>query len=354
MGYKHKKIADGILVPNVRVVKPIAKAERRELQTVGRDLDEGFMRQAVARFEKETAAGKIYPLTLNHRGKRVGRKVGQRVVEHNGKPTIAEDLLITDPQTQERWLRGELPEISADIDLENPEIYATSLLETGEGHFGHNDIGQFYPDELKVALKGEGRKLENCICLMAEKENAMDREEMLKLFGEFKTGLLSDIDAKIKPVLELAKKPANTDPLDPQNDVIREREKGEVLLRDAEDKHKLELAREQDIARKLSEAATVDVGMNLKAYEDQLRKRDTQAREDYHRLCLERARNGRNPVKQSDDPTLKGKSRVELELAADFRREKEQWEKLGMTEERYLEMVGTKRAQREAARTLTA
>lgn len=354
MGYPYEKRQDGILVRGVRVVKPMARDARKELSKNNVEIDEAFMRDSAARFRADAAKGRLFPLTLNHRGKRVGRIVNQDVAPHNGQPTFVEDILITDPETQARWLRGELPEISADIDLARREVFATSLLETGEGHFGHEDIGQVYPKELQVAFEAEGHKLETTLCLAAEKETDMTLEELKALLAENNKVILAEVDKKLAPVLELSKKPANTDPLDPANDIARERERSEVMLKDAEEKRKLELAKEKDIGHKLAEAAQVDIGISLPAYRAQLEKRDQQARDDYHRLCLERARNGRQSVQTNDDPANKGKSRVELELAADYQAEKALWEKLGVSVGRYVEMVYQKRAEREAQKAHAA
>jgi hypothetical protein len=348
MGYPYEKRADGILVRGVRVVKPLARAARKELAKNNLEIDEAFMRESAARFKADASKGRLFPLTLNHRGRRVGRIVNQDVVSHNGQPTFIEDILITEPATQERWLRGELPEISADIDLARREVFATSLLEEGEGHFGFDDIGQVYPKELQVAFEGEGHKLETTLCLQAEKETDMTPDELKALLAENNKVILAEVDKKLAPVLELSKKP-NTDPLDPANDVIKERERAEVLIKDQGEKARLELAKEKDIGVKLAEAAQVDIGISLPAYRAQLEKRDTQARDDYHRLCLERAKHGRQSIQPSDDPAHKGKSRVELELSKDYTEEKANWERIGVTEEKYIEARLRARAQRQTA-----
>jgi hypothetical protein len=161
------------------------------------------------------------------------------------------------------------------------------------------------------------------------------------------------IDDKIKPVLELTKKP-NTDPADPANDVVKANERTKLLLETQEAGHKLALATEKDISNKLAEAAEVDVGVNLAAVRLQLERRspgrdaalEQQARDDYMRLLLDRAKTGRALVTPADDPE-KGKDKTTLELERAYDAEKANWEKIGISKDEYIDRRMRKRTERQ-------
>ena len=355
-GYKYVDRHDGTLIQGVRVVKPIWRDQRDELRRAGKDLDKRFLLSAVSKFKPEAQDGKLFSVTLNHRGPRKGRIMGQRVNDSVNPPVAELDILLTDPETIARWKRGELPELSADIDLAGEEIYAVSLIESGRGHFSKDELGtHFYPADLEVALS---QTAANHVCVRCELQPAneeldMTEEQLKNLLAENNKILLGQVnqavDAKLAPVLELHKKPVITDPTDPNNDVIKAREERDRAVRDAEARHKLELEKANDIATKLAEAMAADVGLNSAAYRKQLELRDTQARQDYHRLMLERARNSRPAVQAQDDPTRAGKTRVELELSADYKAEEAYWKARGITEEQYVHEISRKRAQRQTA-----
>lgn len=354
-GYNYVDRPDGTLITGVRLVKPIWRDGRDELRRAGKDLDHRFLLSAVGKFKPSAADGELFNVTLNHRGPRKGRIMGQRVNESLRPPVAELDILLTDPDTIARWKRGELPELSADIDLAEEKIYAVSLIEQGRGHFSKDDLGtHFYPADLEVALSETEA---NHICVRCEPapvsmELDMKLEELKALLAENNKLVLEDvnkaIDAKLKPVLELHAKPANMDPLDPANDIARAREEKESAIKDADARHKIELEKIQDVEAKVGEAMGVDVGLNAEAYRRQLMSREPQARSDYHRLCLERARNSRPVINPGDDPAQRGKTRVELELAADYDKDKPYWEGLKVSKEQYVEDRLRKRARREA------
>jgi hypothetical protein len=358
-GYKYIKRADGILVPGVRVVKPITRGERDELKLAGKELDGRFLKAATDKFKPSAADGEVFSATRGHRGERIGRILGQRVVQHNGAPTAELDILLVDKKAQDDWMNGLLPEISADIDLDEEKIYAVSLLDKGHGHFGKDELGtHFFPADMQLALSKAG---ENHVCIKCEpappaEDTTMEltAENLKAIADALRPVIESAVDAKIAPVLELTKK-VNTDPADPANDVVRANERSKLMLEAKDAEHKLALATEKDISNKLAEAAEVDVGVNIQAVRLQLEKRspgrdaalEQQARDDYMRLLLDRAKTGRQLVIGTDDPDEKGKDKTTLELERAYDAQAENWKAIGITKDEYIERRLRKRTERQ-------
>lgn len=373
-GYRFIEGPDGVLIRNVNYIRPIARGERGELRKAGLDLDGEFFAAAAAKYNAAAAKGRAFPVTLDHRGKRVGRIMGQRLTHRNGQPTFAMDLLLTDPDTIARWKRGELPEISADVDLEKREVYAASVLESGFGHLGFDDFGtQFVPEGMAVALSERGANINDVAVLELQAaavivedpkqppttgsgqadddpkqpdstETEMTKEEIMAMLEELKTSLMASLDEKIEAALGIKAARTKADGAGPEaidelTSQLYEKDKAHQLeLAERDEQLKSELQRREDINDKVTEYLRLSDGRGVtpRVYRAQLDKCDSaQARDHYHALTLERVRSSRAPV-SAMKPGAAAPSKMELELQKEFDADEEALKKCGFTQESYV------------------
>ncbi len=343
-GYKHTMTDKGLFIGSVKVLRPVQLADRPETKKVGKVVDKFFMERCVARFKSQKAQGRIFDITRNHKGKRIGEIVDQRVIEHNGQPVIEEDMLLTDKQAQQDWLERRLHEHSADVNLADgeEEVYATSLLDEGYGHFGFAEHGTEFIPETQLSLKEAGIDPVNVVSIRytndrttnTNMELAMDAKELKEILAENNKTLLEQVDAKLKPVLELKKvEPApSTDPLE----LLDQNKKQEQSLLLSADKQKAEKAKADDINEKVIEGIKKGVKVSTKAHRMALEKCDTQKERDLWQQNL--------LMKSSSDEidlTVGGSNddAETLELKRNYAEQKEDFAKHGVSEKMYLEKI---------------
>lgn len=194
MGYETEMTKYGLLVRNVDIASFVAKGERE----VPYDLDSTFYRDVITKFDDRRAKGKIGAyLFQNHGGPIIGRWVK---LNWDGA-FLTGDCLITNPASIAKFERGELPEISADIDLPRRFFVGASLLDH-EGHFSEEMKSQTIPKELQAALSDDPEAKEARVYRLI-----FDRQSKLKLGSVLEEKLRETKKDKSKEELEDANMP---------------------------------------------------------------------------------------------------------------------------------------------------
>jgi hypothetical protein len=151
MDMKVTETENGLLVSNVQIMGVMHDDVRPDVPH-GVTID--MMERMVSIFEQNKKRGKMPRFTMGHnkRDKEapvIGKVVGLRV-EHGW---LMGDILITNPDAQSQFRRGEIPGLSAEFfpDKNNPALWSVATTMGEEGEF---DIekADFQPTELTEAL----------------------------------------------------------------------------------------------------------------------------------------------------------------------------------------------------------
>lgn len=192
--------SDGLLVRNYPVIGHMKAGEHPQVDI---DLDNAYLDGQKALFETLKADGKLPRFAASHAA---GADVWGRVVDYKRAGEWSNlDILITNPEAQAKFNRGEIPSLSAELvpSADYPLLWAVAATGKDQAQF---DIGKpdFMPKEVAERLAKLGKKTSAVAVTskakLAFKPEGGDPKSSAKPKQEMpKTGIDGDGSGRMKP-----------------------------------------------------------------------------------------------------------------------------------------------------------